>query len=154
MSCGNCSSCNGCSSCHRNGCGGCSQALTELEKTLLNALSERAFLPIARLVLVSTEEPDLSFVMSAPVYLPDKHTKDAERKALGRSLLALQKRGYITLDYDLPLQGFDYDEWRDSDFYQRVSFSLEAPDVMPKLEGGSVALTVQGQQVIDELELG
>ncbi|MCQ2442292.1 MAG: hypothetical protein MJ077_04060 [Oscillospiraceae bacterium] len=140
--------------CHN--CGGCGAArpepLNEIENQLLDQLAQNAFLPLCRLLLRSPESKELSFVMSAPVYLPDAAASKETVRAYGAALLSLQKRRYITLDYNVPLSGFDYDAWRRSEYYQGFAFSMEAPGVEPFLEPGSAALTLQGQEALDGTE--
>lgn len=139
-----------------SGCGGCHSApspLTDMERAILDELAQNAFLPLCRLLLRSTTEPDLSFVMSAPVYIPHAKADKKIIRAYGSALLSLQKRRYITLDYGCPLSGFDYDGWKESEYYQSFAFSVEAPYVEPFFEKGSIALTLQGQEAIEELGL-
>lgn len=137
-----CSHCRGCSS-------SAPSPLTEMERQLLELLAQNAFLPVARFLLRSTEQPELSFVMSAPVYLLDPEPDINTMKACGTALLSLQNRRYITLDYGVPLEGFDYAGWERSEFYQSFAFSVDAPGTEPFLEPGSIALTAQGQEEID-----
>lgn len=125
--------------------------LSETEKLLLDRLAQNAFLPICRLLLRSRENEELSFVMSAPVYLPDRDTSTEAVRDYGSALLSLQRRRFITLDYDMPLSGFDYESWKDTDYYQSFAFSVEAPGVEPILEPGSAAMTLQGQEAAEEL---
>lgn len=134
-------------------CRGCDSVvptpLTETERQLLGALAQNAFLPVARFLLRSPEQPELSFVMSAPVYLPAPEADADTLRACGTALLSLHKRRYITLDYGVPLDGFDYAGWERSEFYRSFAFSVDAPGAEPFLEPGSIALTVQGQEEID-----
>ena len=117
--CGNCSgSCGGCSGC--SGCGG-PMELSRGEIEMILALGRIPFLPVARKLGEDT-----------PVYLEDS-TKPAEESSL--ILQCLQKRGLISLDYDMPLKGFSG----------------------PTYEGypirGSFALTERGQRVLELLEI-
>lgn len=121
MGCGD--SCGGgcCGSC--GGCGGCGRELwlTEGEIALLGRFAQLAFLPVAR-----------RWDSETPVYLED----GAEKAALNSELLkALQLKGLISIDYDMPLSGFDYGAY----------------------EGypcrGSMALTAEGQRAIELLEV-
>jgi hypothetical protein len=138
-------------SCSR--CGGCGKQpntpLTHKERQLLELLAENAFLPVARFLLRSRENPEMAFVMSAPVYLHTKEDTASEMKETGRALLSLQKRRLITIDYDIPLSGFDYQSWESSDLYQQFTASASTQETEPVLEGGSIALTLQGQETID-----
>ena len=87
-----CTSCGGCA----GGCGGCRSRvllLTEPELRLLRQLGELAFLPAA---CTRTD--------ATPVYL-DGSGNRAETSA---AILALQIKRLISVDFALPLKGFDY----------------------------------------------
>ena len=111
MGCGNCSG-----NCEH--CGGCAGHLvvSPVEWKLLQKLAEIPFLPVAR-----------SAGENKPIYFPE--TEDGEDYSL--ILACLEKKGLITLDYDIPLKG----TW-DSRY-----------DAYPIR--GSMALTLRGQQVLD-----
>lgn len=121
MSCGE-SSCSGgcCGSC--GSCGGGRELwVTEGEVALLNRFAELAFLPVAR-----------RWDSEDPVYLED----GVEKAPLNGDLLkALQFKGLISIDYDMPLAGFDYAAY----------------------EGypcrGSMALTEAGQRAVELLAI-
>lgn len=121
MSCGE-SSCSGgcCGSC--GSCGGGRELwVTEGEVALLNRFAELAFLPVAR-----------RWDSEDPVYLED----GVEKAPLNGDLLkALQFKGLISVDYDMPLAGFDYTAY----------------------EGypcrGSMALTEAGQRAVELLAI-
>lgn len=134
-------------------CSGCHPGpLSAQERHLLDLLAQHAFLPVARFLLQNPENPQLSFVMSAPVFLESGKDSAPSVKAAGDALLSLQRRRYITVDYGLPLSGFDYGDWESSRHYQDFAFSSASKDAVPVLERGSIALTLQGQEAIDEQE--
>lgn len=121
MSCGD--NCGGgcCGSCGSCGGGGRELWVTPGEVELLERFAQFAFLPVAR-----------KWDSETPVYLED----GAEKAALNGDLLtAMQFKGLISIDYDLPLSGFDYAAY----------------------EGypcrGSMALTAQGQRALEILEI-
>ena len=114
----NCAACGGCTSC--GGCAGCGSALfmTEVELTILDRFAENPFLPLGR--KYGSEEP--------------VHYMDGS-KADPAALTGLALKGLITLDYDMPIQGFDYADYAGCD------------------EKGSMALTLRGQEALDALEI-
>ena len=127
MGCGNqncgkdhCGTCCG-GSC--GGCGGCGGALllTAGEIDLLLRFAQLPFLPAAR-----RQDQD------APVCLEDGPEAAEE---LSRLLAALEGKGLIRVDYDLPLTNFDY-------------AGYEAYPIH-----GSAALTAAGQQAVELLEI-
>ena len=123
MSCGGASCgdgcCGSCGSC--GGSGGRELWVTPGEIELLERFAQYAFLPVAR-----------KWDSEIPVYL-----EDGPEKAVlwGDLLTAMQFKGLINIDYDLPLAGFDYAGY----------------------EGypcrGSMALTAEGQRAIEILEI-
>ena len=87
-----CTSCGGCA----GGCGGCRShvlLLTEPELRLLRQFAELAFLPAA---CTRTDE--------TPVYLDGSEN----RAQTSAAILALQIKRLISVDFALPLKGFDY----------------------------------------------
>lgn len=107
--CGNCASCSGCAR---------ELELTQLEIDFLRKLGQIPFLPVARKL------GDLT-----PVY-PEEGA-DGE---MGLLLQCLEKKGLISLDFDMPLRGFDESAYG--------PYSIR----------GSMALTERGQQVLELLE--
>lgn len=116
-------SCGGnCGNCAQSGtCGGCAGAgvleLTEREIALLGRFAQIPFWPVARRADTET-----------PVCLEE----DAMRPEL---LSALALKGLIRLDFDEPLQNFDYGAYE------------SCP------HRGSMALTAAGQNVIELLDI-
>lgn len=118
MSCEHCKgSCTGC-----GGCSGCNGAmeLSSGEIEMLLTLSQIPFLPVSRALGDDT-----------PIYLEDDRLTPAEYSLI---LQCLEKRGLISIDYDMPLKGL----------------------CCPTYEGrqilGSFALTNKGQQVVELME--
>ena len=106
---GNCASCSGCAR---------ELELTSREIDFLGTLAQYAFLPVARTM------GDLT-----PVYL-----EEGDREEMSLLLQCLEKKGLISLDFALPLKGFD-----DSAY---TSWPIR----------GSMALTARGQQVLELVE--
>ena len=120
-------SCTGsCGSCHSENCGcsTCGHAnelvITKPELDFILELAQTPFLPVARTM------GDLT-----PVYL-EKGRENAEEMSL--VLQCMEKKGLISLDYSVPLKGFD-----DSAY---ASYPIR----------GSMALTERGQKVLELLE--
>lgn len=103
-------------------CGGCAGelVLSQPEIDFLNDLAQNAFLPVARGAGDST-----------PVYLEDeKNTK--EQYSL--ILICLEKKGLISIDFDMPLSGADMSGYQGYPIH------------------GSIALTARGQEILDVLD--
>ena len=102
-------------------CGGCGAAyvLNEGELSVLQLLEQLAFLPVAR------RADDLT-----PIYCGEGELTAKEYSII---LQCLEKKNLITIDFDMPLKGFD----------GYGNYPLR----------GSAGLTLQGQQVLDALAI-
>lgn len=115
---GDCSNCSG-------GCAGCAHPgaellLTGAEIEFLQLLGQVAFLPAAR-----------KMGEDMPVYLEDDRHTQEEYSLL---LQTLEKKNLISLDYSMPLKGFDWGKY--------AAWPIR----------GSMALTERGQRVLELLE--
>ena len=109
-----------CGSCCGN-CGGCgAMELSAGEIRMLLQLGQIPFLPVAR-----------KMGDDIPVYLEDE---DETPETYSLILQCLEKRGLISIDYDMPLAGFDHSAY--------AAYPIR----------GSFALTARGQQVLELLE--
>lgn len=120
--------------------------LTEAEAAFLHELSHHRFLPVARFLVESSTQPDFTAVALAPVYL--RHAGETMEwvKETGAMLRGLEEKGYLTLDYDYPLEGYPYTEYKESQLYayfQKTTAEAAArPGFLgdtPVLELGSIA---------------
>ena len=104
------------------GCGGCAGqlVLSQPEINLLMKLGQIPFLPIAR----SASDPK-------PMYLEDEDETSDQYSLI---LICLEKKGLLSLDFDIPLAGCGGEKYKK----------------YPIL--GSMALTKRGQDVLDVLE--
>ena len=120
--------------------------LTEAQTAFLHELEHHHFLPVARFLIESSREDDFSSVALAPVYLRGPEESMEWVKETGAMLLELEEKGYLTLDYDYPLEGYPYTEYRQSDLYAYFCRTIEKakgrPGFLgdtPVLELGSIA---------------
>ena len=111
----------GCGNCCGN-CGGCgSMILADGEIEMLQKLAQIPFLPVAR----RADDMD-------PMYFEDSDYTPAEYSLI---LQCLEKRGLISIDYDMPLKGAYGDAY------------------LPYPVRGSFALTAKGQDAVELLEV-
>ena len=103
-------------------CGGCARelVLSRPEIDMLRTLGQIPFLPVAR------KMGDLT-----PVYLEESRYSREEYSLI---LQCLEKKGLISLDFDMPMKGFD-----DSAY---GAYPIR----------GSMALTARGQTVLDMMD--
>lgn len=119
---GSCGSCAGSSDCGCSSCGHASQlVMTKPELDFIRELGQIPFLPVARTM------GDLT-----PVYL-EHGREQAEEMSL--VLQCMEKKGLISLDYSVPLKGFD-----DSAY---AAYPIR----------GSIALTERGHKVLELIEM-
>lgn len=143
-SCGECSSASACGGCH--GCG--NAPLNDAERSLLMELAQTPFLPIVQFVRRESYFAPTEPLEPSPVYMHDGTEETAEVELISLALRRLASRGYITLDYDIPLSGCDYVMYQNSLLRQRLSELNDGYTVLPKK--GSMALTLSGQEAADD----
>lgn len=121
-----CSGCSGCgaekSGCHscRGGCHKGELLLSAEEIELLYQFAETPFLP-----LVEEKSTKRLFLLNEEKHLRDCH----------ELLFSLNSKELISIDTDIPIQGYDY-----SDFINAY-------------EHGSAALGLQGQRIVKDMEI-
>ena len=168
---GDCSSCGGCAPVETTGCSGncatcagCSSTSNDTldlgELALMFELMETPFLPLCRFTMVKAGEEDTVRVTAlAPVYFNALDTTMEEAKQIGEALIHLEEKGIITLDYDKPLDNYDYNEYKNSDLYKMLQETVaEGKEGFlcdtAIIETGSMALTAKGRAVIEYMSMG
>lgn len=120
--------------------------LTGPQADFMHHLEHHHFLPVARLLVESSREEDFSSVALAPVYLRAAEEEMSSIRETASLLLELEEKGLLTLDYDYPLDGYDYTEYKNSAIYAYFCETIEEGKVrpgflgdIPYLELGSIA---------------
>lgn len=128
--------------------------VTENQKDFLHELAHRHFLPVARFTVKDSREEDFVSTALAPVFLSSATDDMNTVKGAGAFLQKLEDLGLITLDYDIPLNGYGYEEYKTSTLYdyfcKTVAEGATKPNFLgntPVLELGSMALTEEGEQI-------
>lgn len=128
--------------------------VTENQKDFLHQLRHRHYLPVARFTLTDSHEPDFLSTALAPVFIRDAGNDMTTVKEAGAFLQKLEDMGLLTLDYDIPLSDYGYEEYKDSDLYayfcKTVAEGAGKPGFFgdtPELDLGSMALTEAGEQI-------
>ncbi len=129
--------------------------ITEAQADVLLAIHQRGYLPIARFALRSSQDSDAYAVALEPVYIADAAQDMDTVKANGGLFTSLEDMGLITLDYDIRLTGYAYQEYEQSSLYayfvETVKEASQKPGFVldtPVLELGSVAITGEGNKVL------
>lgn len=114
----------GCSNCSGNcgSCGGCSATLelTAGEVSILNALGQYSFLPVAR------RADDMT-----PVYLEQQEYTKEEYSLI---LQCLEKKNLIDLDYAAPLTGADMGAYAGYPVHGSMALTARGQSVLELLE--------------------
>ena len=112
-----CDKCNSCAS-----CGGCGRAieLTEKELSLLQALGQYSFLPVARC------KEDMT-----PVYLEDDNY-DAQTYSL--IVQCLEKKDLISIRYDAPLRGANMEKYSAFPIHGSMALTARGQRVLDLLD--------------------
>ena len=139
------------------GCG--SLTLTTREQAFIRCLAQLPFLPVAQFLLRSTKSEHLEAIALAPVYILDPEDTIDHIKETGIVLRGLEEKGLITLDYDVPLQNYDYQTYHSSAVYHSFQQTVEEAKTRSDflynigvMELGSMALTQRGYEIADRLK--
>lgn len=130
-----------------------------MEKSILMDLSTHHCLPISRFIMSSSTEEEARFVALSPVFINDLGDSMEKVKEIGAILSGLEEKDLITLDYDIPIHGYDYQQYTNSVLYSY--FRETVKEGMKKttnlcdtaeIELGSMALTEFGDEVVSQIK--
>lgn len=162
-----CHSCNPHSKAEKPSCcatckGGCRRRyqiiLTEEEAALLRLFAASPYLPAARFVMKSSKTPHATNIALAPVFLlsPEDDVKRAAHTA--QLLLSLEDKGLIQIDYEMPLENANEEEFTSSPLFAYFTDTvLEGANRfhsvfdVAALELGSMGLTAIGRRAITQI---
>lgn len=112
------------------------------------------YLPISRFIMSSSKEEEARFVSLAPVYINAVDDSMETMKKTGRVLSELEKKRLISLDYDIPLEDYDYTLYTNSVLFAYFTETVKEGKKKPgflgdtaEIELGSIALTELGEKV-------
>lgn len=128
--------------------------VAENQMYFLHLLSHHHYLPVARFTITDSREDEFVSTALAPVYLGSPADDMETVKEAGEFLKELEDMGLITLDYDIFLNGYEYEEYKTSTLYEyfckTVAEGATRPNFLgdtPVLDLGSIALTEVGAQI-------
>lgn len=131
------------------------EGMTARQQNILLELHARHYLPVASFVVAKAGDEERFAVLMEPVYLGSKDDALEDVKALGEELLLLEDAGLLTLDYDIPLRAYPYQEYHDAalyDYFKRtVAEAAARPDATfdtPQMQLGSMAITEAGEETV------
>lgn len=122
--------------------------LSQEQISFLQKIAQHRCLPVAQFVVKSTIENDFESVALPAVFLNSPTDTMQEVKEFGEFLRQLENQGMLTLDYDMELKGYSYNEYHTSDLYKLFCKTVAEGTGQqgflgdtPFLELGSMALT-------------
>lgn len=128
--------------------------VTENQRDFLHQLGHSHYLPVARFTLRDSRDPEFAATALAPVFLRSAADDMKTVKEAGAFLQKLEDMGLISLDYDIPLSGYGYEEHKTGALYAyfcaTVAEGASRPGFLgdtPALELGSIALTEAGERI-------
>ncbi len=131
------------------------EGLTEPEADLLRLIGRYSCLPVARFALRSSKDDSLDMTAMEPVTIEHEDDSIEAVRTRGDTLLSLEDKGLITLDYDIPITGYDYAGYQSSALFKQLELAaMEAAGRpgflfdLPVIEGGSMALTDMGRSLL------
>ena len=134
------------------------EGLSPVQVDILLELRQRKCLPVACFSLAKADDERRYGVALAPVYLGTPEDSMDRVKEIGKELSLLEGMELLTLDYDIPLKDYNYEEYKTSGLYayfvKTVEKTARQPDATfdtPTLELGSMALTETGEKLVDGL---
>lgn len=122
--------------------------LSEAQLAMIDQLLVYHYLPVARFVLTSSKEDDFVVHALEPVQLQTVNDSLGQVKERSAMLLDLEQKGFISIDYDIALSNYDYQDYYKSAvfayFKQTVDEGAQHADFLgdtASIETGSLAIT-------------
>lgn len=126
------------------------------ELAILQTVDAASCLPCARFLGLKSDEDEVAVDCLSPVYLYETTDSMEDAKSIGAVLKGLEDKGLLSLDYDMPIDGYDYTLYTESDLYtffcQTMEEAKSQPNFLcdtPQIELGSMAVTPLGDAVIE-----
>lgn len=129
--------------------------LSDTEKSILLEIEKFNCLPISRFIMCSSTESEIRFVGLPAVFINSLDESMENVKKFGGILSRLEEHDLISLDYDMPIRGFNYDNYTNSELYLYFKETVKEGRKNPaflcdtaEIELGSMALTEYGVEIL------
>ncbi len=123
--------------------------LSDAEQHFLEHLALYKCLPVAQFVLKSSKEGSFESVALSPVFITETTDTMEQVKNFGEKLKNLEAKGFITLDYDIPIKDYSYSEYYESELFAYFKTTVEEGKNKTSFLG-DVATIETGSMVIAE----
>ena len=132
--------------------------LSPMQADFLMAIHQRSCLPIACFTFAKADDAGRHAVALSPVYMSSPADSMEQVKTVGNELIQLEDMGLLTLDYDIPLKGYAYNEYKNSELYAYFAATVKEAAALPntafdtaRLDLGSMALTEAGEAMVEKM---
>ena len=139
---------------HTCGCHSHVVELTAEEKQFLEYALSTQPVEVVRFLLRSSRSEHFETVAMAPVYMKTMDDSMGEVKDTAAMLKVLADYALIELDYDMPVEGFDYGRYEQSEAYIHFLQTVEEARANPNfvfdlglMEKGRIILTPSGEKI-------
>ncbi len=127
------------------------------EREFLSYLVAHQFLPMVQFIMLSSENPTFKKISLSPAYIESVTDSFEKIQTTGAMLDRLESEGFITLDFNVPLQNCEYEEYYNSDvfaFYKSMISEISSNQAAfmgdtATIEKGSMAPTVACMELFD-----
>lgn len=148
----------GCCGCQSSQGGCCHQKAEPIllqpeQKSFLLELALQKELPVARFLILSSQEEDFCVAALAPVFIQSAQDSMETVKTFGAFLKEMESQGLLVLEYGTKMQEYAYLEYKNSDLYaffcETVQEGAKIQQFLgdiPYLELGHIVLTDLGQR--------
>lgn len=114
--------------------------LSQNQVDFLHQLIHYQYLPVAQFLITSTTQAEFEVPALAPVFIRSVTDTIELVKEAGAFLAQLEQQGMITLDYDIPLEGYPYEEYHKSSAYTYFCQTVEEAKAVPNAVGDTANL--------------
>ncbi len=99
--------------------------LTKEEQQVLSAIKESGCIPIVRFVMKSSKSSHFVSTALSAVYIMSLEDDVQDVKNRAEILTSLENKGLLSIDYDIPVSNYSYDEYLNSNVYKNFMATME-----------------------------
>ncbi len=115
----------GCNCGNHNHAGVQSQNLSEEEQQVISAIKHTGCIPVVRFVMKSSKSSHFESTALSAVYISSLEDDLEDVKSRAKILNTLENKGLLSIDYDIPITNYNYDEYTNSNIYKDFEKMME-----------------------------